>query len=184
MTEERKRHGNVTEERKRRRPVRLDGRNGEIWQRYIRGETQSAIAERYGISQQRVSQIIREVADSIPQQTREEVVTRELDLLWRLRTEILDEIYDAPGIPVTAGRDGTLVVDPETGQVVRDYSGRIAAAQMSIRISETIRRMLGIDAAQRVDVNVGEQAATEAGAAEARAFLARHGDGDTEEDDR
>lgn len=44
---------------------RLNGRDGEVWHRYIRGETQAAIAAEYRISQQRVSQILGEVRDEV-----------------------------------------------------------------------------------------------------------------------
>jgi transcriptional regulator with XRE-family HTH domain len=45
---------------------RLHGRAGTIWQAYVGGLTQDAIAVEHGISQQRVSQILAEVRESIP----------------------------------------------------------------------------------------------------------------------
>ena len=45
---------------------RLSGRNGQIWQAYLLGHTQEAIAAEHGISQQRVAQILREIRKSIP----------------------------------------------------------------------------------------------------------------------
>ncbi|SBT91390.1 hypothetical protein GA0115233_103022 [Streptomyces sp. DI166] len=44
---------------------RLDGRDGAIWSAYVGGATQEAIAAEHGISQQRVSQVLAEVRDSI-----------------------------------------------------------------------------------------------------------------------
>lgn len=44
---------------------RLEGRDGKIWDAYVGGATQEAIAVEHGISQQRVSQVIAEVRDSI-----------------------------------------------------------------------------------------------------------------------
>lgn len=151
--------------------VRLDGRNGRIWREYVRGATQEELGQRYGLSQQRIGQIIRAVRDSIPKETRDQIVQEELDLWRRLRAEVL-ELWDARGAPVTAGKDGDLVKDPETGEYVRDHSGRLAGVKMALAISESLRRMTGTDAAQRVDVNVGEQAAAEEAAAEALARLA------------
>jgi len=154
--------------------VRVTGRNGEIWRAYVRGTTHEALAKVHNISRQRIGQIIRQVQESIPAETREELVRKEVDLWTTLRQEILEEIYDAAPVPVTAGKDGNYVQDPVTGEYVRDHSGRIAGATMALKISESLRRMLGTDAAQKVDVNVGEEAASQEGAAEARAFLERH----------
>lgn len=44
---------------------RLDGRDGRIWCAYVSGASQEAIAAEHGISQQRVSQVLAEVRDSI-----------------------------------------------------------------------------------------------------------------------
>jgi plasmid maintenance system antidote protein VapI len=151
---------------------RLSGRNGEIWRKYVRGrKTMEQLAEEYGISHQRVSQIIKAVRDSIPQETRDQLVREEVELWRTLQGEVL-ELWDAKGAPITAGKDGNLVKDPETGEYVRDHSGRLAGVKMALAISESLRRMLGTDAAQKVDVNVGEQAAAEEAAAEALSRLA------------
>lgn len=47
---------------------RLTGRNGKIWQAYLLGHTQESIGAEHGISTQRVSQIIKAVRDSIPEE--------------------------------------------------------------------------------------------------------------------
>ena len=39
---------------------RLEGRTGQVWQLYVDGHTQQAIAERFGVSQSRISNIIQE----------------------------------------------------------------------------------------------------------------------------
>lgn len=49
---------------------RLGGRNGEIWRQYASGRTQEWIAERHGIDQSRVSQILIEVRKSLPDDAR------------------------------------------------------------------------------------------------------------------
>lgn len=153
---------------------RLTERDWSIWRKWTRGKSQTDLAREYGIGQQRVSQIVQRVRESIPQETRDDLVRRELAMWNDLRAEILEEIYGAAPTPVTAGKDGAPVVDPETGRFVRDHSGRLAGAKMALNISESLRRMVGADAAQKVDVNLGEEAATQEGAAEARAFLDRH----------
>lgn len=156
------------------KPERLAGRNGLIWAHYVRGTTQEALAERFGLSQQRVSQIIEDVRTSIPQIIREQVIQAELDLLMGLRAEIL-EIWDAEPAPLM-GRDGEVVCNPESGEIVRDHSGRLAAAKMAVNVSESLRRMLGLDAAQKVDVGLGEQHAAEEAAVEALRRLAEEGE--------
>ena len=45
--------------------VRLDGRNGAVWAGYLSGRSQYALAEEFGISQQRVSQIIKDARETI-----------------------------------------------------------------------------------------------------------------------
>lgn len=47
---------------------RLTGRNGAIWQAYLLGHTQESIGAEHGISTQRVSQIIKAVRESIPEE--------------------------------------------------------------------------------------------------------------------
>lgn len=44
---------------------RLEGRDGKIWSSYVGGMSQDAIAVEHGISQQRVSQVLAEVRESI-----------------------------------------------------------------------------------------------------------------------
>lgn len=44
---------------------RLEGRDGAIWTAYVGGASQEAIAGEHGISQQRVSQVLAEVRESI-----------------------------------------------------------------------------------------------------------------------
>lgn len=150
---------------------RLAGRNGEIWRKHVRGRTEEHLAAEYNLTQQRISQIIAEVRDSIPEQTRAQVVQAELDLLLRLRDEVL-ELWDAKAVPVTVGKDGDILRDPETQEVVRDHSGRLAGVKMALNISESLRRMVGADSASKVDLMThGEAEATQRAAQDARQAL-------------
>lgn len=63
---------------------RLEGRDGTIWQAYVGGATQEHIAVEHGISQQRVSQIIAEVRQSIPADGRADALLLDLERLDRL----------------------------------------------------------------------------------------------------
>ncbi len=63
---------------------RLDGRDGRIWAAYVGGASQEAIASEHGISQQRVSQVLAEVRDSIGDAARTDAA-----LLAQERTDAL-----------------------------------------------------------------------------------------------
>lgn len=60
---------------------RLEGRNGEIWRAYLFGKTQEAIAEEFGLSQQRVSELIRDVRESLPETDLTELRRADLERL-------------------------------------------------------------------------------------------------------
>lgn len=105
-------------------PERLEGRNGQIWRAYLEGHTQEAIAERFGISQQRVSQIIEEVRESIPEVAR--VAAALLDL------ERMDLLL--------------------TGVMPPALAGDTKAAAAVLRILERRAKALGTDVSQPLEV--------------------------------
>jgi hypothetical protein len=152
------------------RTDRLDGRNGRIYRQYLFGKTQAAIAEIHGISQERVGEIIRAVVASIPEEDLAARKKRALDQLDVL-DDVMAEIMDSPLPP--AYSNGRPMLDAN-GRQVLDAGPRMAATDRLIKIHERQAKLLGLDAAQRVDVAVSEkarQAATDA-AATAIAFLA------------
>ena len=149
----------------------IEDRDLEIWRRYVRGERQIELARAYNLSQQAISAALGRVRDAIPTHTREEIIAREVDFLEATRAEILSLWVDTNGAPVTAGKDGDIVRDPETGDVVRDHTGRLNAARMALAYSERMAKLLGLDAAVRVDLGASEEAAAIAAAAEAQAHL-------------
>lgn len=150
---------------------RLMGRNGSIWREYVRGATQEALAAKYGVSQPTVAAAIAYVRDSIPQQERAELVAQEVDYLRQVRSEAM-QLWDAVAAPVTAGKDGEVVRDPEHGDaVVRDHSGRIAGARLALDISRHLARLTGLEASQKVEISTGEEPASQRAAAEAAAYL-------------
>lgn len=132
----------------------MEGRNGLIWRQcIIDGRTQEDVAEEHGVSQQRISEILGQVRKTIPEQNREEMIQDTLEVLQELhRTAI--ELMRAAGAPVTAGKDGSVVYDPETNQVVRDYSLRLNALKGALSVSESMRRLVGLDAVKGLDVNL------------------------------
>jgi len=156
---------------------RLMGRNGEIWRKYCRGMTQEELGDIYGISQQRVAAIISNVGDSIPQADRAKLIAEEVDFFRTLRVEAL-KLWDGKAAPLTAGAQGNFVIDPDNeNEIVRDHSGRLAALARIETISARMHKLLGLEASQKVDLTIGEEAAAQRAAAEAAAHL--HG-GDPE----
>ena len=157
--------------------ARLEGRNGRIWRDYCRGANQVTLAERYELSQARISQIINEVRDTLGEEVRSETIQSEAELLRTLRDEILAEVYDADAIPVTVGKDGDILRDPDTGEIVRDHGGRLAALDRADRLTQRLHRLLGIDAPAKLDLNLsGEEERAKQAGAEAVAYL--HGGSD------
>lgn len=157
--------------------ARLEGRNGRIWRDYCRGANMATLAERYSLSIARISQICSEVRDSLGEEVRNETIQQEAEMLRTLRDEILAEVYDAKPIPVTVGKDGDILKDPETGEVVRDHGGRLAGVAAADRITQRLHRLLGIDAPAKLDLNLtGEEERAKQAGAEAVAYL--HGGSD------
>lgn len=153
---------------------RLTGRDGDIWRAYCNGKTQEALAREFGISQSRISQIINEVRASIPEVDKAQAYQRELDFLDTLRGMSM-EIAAMPAAPVTAGKDGNVVLDPETGAVVRDYGGKLAAMDRAVKMHERYAKLLGLEAPTKVDMTVQEQTQQAAQAAAADALARLHG---------
>lgn len=163
--------------------LRLLGRNGLIWRDYCGGATQEKLADRYGISQVRVSQIISQVRDSIPEETREEEIRRSLEMLRELRDGAL-EVYRMAPAPVFVGKDGTVARDPERtekdplGELVRDHTGRLRALETALKVDQLIANRLGLDAAQKMDLTVSGQEESAAARLAAEASARVRGDED------
>lgn len=142
--------------------LRLVGRNGLIWRDYCGGATQEKLAARYGLSQARVSEILAQVRDSIPEETREQEIQRSLEMLRELRDGAL-EVYRLAPAPVFVGKDGTPARDPSLtdkdplGELVRDHTGRIRALEAALKVDQLIANRLGLDAAQKMDLTVSGQ---------------------------
>jgi hypothetical protein len=162
--------------------TRLLGRNGLIWRDYCGGATQEKLAARYGLSQARVSEIISQVRDSIPEDTREEEVRRSLEMLRELRDGAL-EVYRLAPAPVFVGKDGTPARDPSTvddehpeGKLVRDHTGRLRALETAVKVDARIAQLLGLDAAQKMDLTVSGQEESAAARLAAEASARVRGD--------
>lgn len=118
--------------------------------------SQRIIGERVGISQQRVSQILARVRESMPPPDLEAMRRHSLELHMQTQRMAL-ELAEMKAAPVTAGKDGAIVqeIDPVTGQVetVRDYSLRLAALETARKADLEIRKLHGLDAAAKMEVS-------------------------------
>jgi transcriptional regulator with XRE-family HTH domain len=131
----------------------LEGRAGRVYQLYaVQRWTQEAIAAELDISQQRVSQILADVRAALPPidlaEYRRQAIELHLDVIKRGY-----EIANMNGAPVTAGKDGDVVYDPESGGVVRDFGGRKAALDLVIKAEAELRKLLGADAATKIETS-------------------------------
>ena len=102
------------------------------------------------ISMQRVSQILAEVKAKMPPIDLSEMRARSIEL----HLDVIKRAYEMAGMkgaPVTAGKDGDVVYDPEDGEVVRDYALRGSALNLVIKAETELRKLLGLDAATKVE---------------------------------
>lgn len=145
----------------------LEGRNGEMWRLWCEGRTQAWIADQFGITQSAVHHALAKVRDNLGDVVMDDERTRSLEMLHELRAGAL-EVWRMVAAPVTAGKDGTVVYDPETREPVRDHGGRLRALETALKVDARIAQLLGLDAATKHDHTVhGESEAATALAAEA-----------------
>jgi len=117
----------------------LQLRDGEIIAAARRNVPRRDIAEKYGITEQRVSQIVTQSLD--PKFPDEDMRA------WLLEgyfgdMQRLQEIKDGPGRPVTSGK-GDHVIDGNTGQFAYDTSPVIDAISKMAQIRKNIATLLG-----------------------------------------
>lgn len=127
---------------------RLDGRNGEIWRAWVSGRTQEFIADKFGISQQRVNQIIALVREGIPEDAKKDWRLVALETLGHFHAEMV-EIADSPPPPAFQGGE---ILKDENGAIVRDVSVRFQALDRVIKLQERAARMLGTDSPVAMEV--------------------------------
>src|SRR3989337_1359447 len=106
-------------------PDRLDERDHEIWSKYIGGWSQARLAAEYDVSQQRISQVLSQVRESIPDTARTDAA-----LLARERTNALLAAVGATAL-----------------------GGDTKAVLACLRVVERIAKMLGTDAVEPVTVS-------------------------------
>lgn len=95
---------------------------------------------------------MKEVRAKLPPLDLEGMRAESLALHQEIQRKAL-ALAELAGAPVTAGKDGDVVYDPEGNVIVRDYSGRIAALKLASDADREIRKLHGLDAAQKVAVS-------------------------------
>ena len=151
---------------------RLEGRNGAIWADYCAGYTQDHLAERYGLSQTRISEIIAAVRASIPPTDLDEARQRHLDGVAELQRAAV-ELARAPLAP--AYSNGRMMVD-ENGAPIRDVGARLSALKVATGITERVSKLLGTDAPAKVQHGLTDAAQEAAAKAAAEALSYLHGE--------
>jgi hypothetical protein len=131
-------------------------RNEQIIHAYARGRTQQSIAEEHGIARETVRDIIAAHRSKQGPIDKAEHIAAAVDLLDELIQEAMAVVESTPA-PITAGKDGLPVVDPERkgphGEpvYVRDHSGRLAAMSVVRSLQERKAKLLGLDSATKVE---------------------------------
>lgn len=113
--------------------------------------TGAAIAERMGVSPQRVSQLLSDARNKMPPPDPDALRKEANAMLVDIQRRAL-ELAEREGAPITAGKDGDLVIDPASGEYVRDYSLRLAALKEARSAGAEIRKLYGLDAATKTEV--------------------------------
>lgn len=134
------------------KPQGLTEREAEIYRlKHVNRLTQSQIAERMGLSQQHISAILAQARAKLPPIDLDAIRQQSMGLLEDVirRAYLLAEMN---GAPVTAGKDGGVVYDPEDSSVVRDYAGRMNALNLALKADAELRKLTGADAASKTEV--------------------------------
>jgi nucleotide-binding universal stress UspA family protein len=129
---------------------RLVGRRAEEFAHHVMGWTHQDIADKFGLARSTVTEDIGLHRATMTPAQREHVQAEHLTELAMLRKSMF-ELATKVGAPVTAGKDGDIVKDPESGEVVRDFTLRINATVQLLKIMEREAKQLGTDAAAKVE---------------------------------
>jgi hypothetical protein len=126
-------------------------RNAEIWRAHCAGTPHRDIAQRHGISVQRISQIVAAERRALPVETRAEMIQREEALLLQLRSEAL-AVWAGPPNPVVLA-NGTRV-RREDGTYAEDHAERFRGLTAALAITKRMADMFGLDAPREARVEM------------------------------
>jgi DNA-binding CsgD family transcriptional regulator len=131
----------------------LTEREAEIYRLTVVNRlTQGAIGKQMGITQQAVSTHLAHARAKLPAPDLEAIRAEALALHEDVIRRSL-ELAELEGAPVTSGKDGAVVYDPQSGAVVRDYGGRINALRLALAADAERRKLMGADSATKTEVS-------------------------------
>lgn len=132
---------------------RLEGRNGKIYtQVVLYSRTLQDVADEFGLSLGNVSEIVKAVRQNIPDTSLADFRAEFLEQLRDLHERSM-EIVDLTPAPVAVGKDGDILRDPATDEIVRDYSGRLNAMNFALKVMESKRKLVGADAPAKQEIS-------------------------------
>ena len=118
-----------------------------IFSEWQRGKTLTALGEEYGISRQVVGRI---VAERHPEEDEDLDRSVYRGYLWRLFDEVKD-LYDSPGFKMSP--TGRPAEDPN-GDPAEDTGVKLQAAELELKVLESLRKLDARDRPQRTHVTV------------------------------
>lgn len=129
----------------------LEERNRSIFAEFRAGRSRGNIASKYGVSPQRISQIIAKFASGVSDDDARGV---ERAVLEAARDELLKNVvYGKPRITISP--TGEPVYD-ENGDPIYDWRDWIAAVDGVRKLSDSIRRLDALDLPRRVAMEEDE----------------------------
>lgn len=132
-----------------------DARDWEIFRRKARGEPVDVLAAEYGITVNRIHQIIQKERGKLPRATAEDYRKDFADELDAMRVE-LRKLIDAGPVPAFSSKGDQLWArdSPSDAELRRvdDHSGRLAAMAQLVQVQARAAKLLGLDAVERAAV--------------------------------
>ena len=123
-----------------------DDRNSEIWALAQQGIPHAAIAERFGISRQRVGQLLSDMTPAawgFTDRDRAQIRAKETAVLESMAGKI-EAVIDSP--PLQHSAIGKPIEDPlHPGRYLINETVRVAAIRERRLLSESFRRLTGAD---------------------------------------
>jgi predicted DNA-binding protein YlxM (UPF0122 family) len=155
-------------------PIRQDlvERDQRIWMQRVRGASLAEIAAEHKITKARVSQVLAQVAATLPPDTVSHLKTVALEVHDKIRQDLF-ELAEKPPAPSFAP-NGKPLLDPETEKPIYDYKLRLEAYNTLIKELQLWQRLTGVDAPTQhavVETSEAVQQATQKRADEIEAKL-------------
>lgn len=149
------------------RPERLEGRDGAIWRGYLLGKTQGTLAEEFGLSHQRISQIIAAARADVVEP---ELGTAKAEFL-EVQRALLQTAVELMEMPLPPAYSNGRMMRGEDGQPVLDTAGRLAAMDRVQKTQDRVIKVLGLEAPTKAEVTIDASAAAAEAAADALSYL-------------